>query len=346
MVCRRSSRTLIISVFLSEFTIAQVKIDPPALDFESVKRGAVITESFQVINSSESEIAIKLIEFTIPGLIVKSPKSIEPNSSKEITIELNTSSFSGEINGQINLHTKDKNNPILKIEIKGNVESQFKFEPREAIFLSAFRWEADKKEGYINIKSKEDKPFNIEKVKTESDLFTAGYYEVVKGKDYKIIVKLNPKSEAGMSQNSLTIHTEKEIIKLPVYTFIKEKVYINPPGINFGQIDKAEVTNNRKLLDFLNQSVFVYKHERDDFKDDLKIEFESIPEYLEVNRTPAEGPASVVNIPNQGKTAIFEIIVSPNIDKIKKGKFSDTIRVKTNDKDFPTLEIPVFGEII
>ena len=185
---------VLLLLLFTQISLADTKLEPPNIDFGSVKRGTLVKKSLQLKNDSDSEFTIKLIELTIPGLIVKSSNTIAPNSSKEITIELNTSSFSGEINGQINLHTNDKNNPILQIGIKGNVESQFVFEPREAIFLSAFRWEADKKEGFINIKSKEDKPFKIEKIKTESDLFTAGFNEVVKGKDYKIVVKLIPKS--------------------------------------------------------------------------------------------------------------------------------------------------------
>ncbi|NIX15713.1 MAG: DUF1573 domain-containing protein [Candidatus Dadabacteria bacterium] len=329
-------------LFPTDISAADVTLNQDNIEFGSVKRGTVVKKSLQLKNNLDKELAITLIEFTVPGLIVKSKKSIPTKSSGEVTIELDTSPFNGEVKGMLKLHTNNKNDPEILIEIMGKVESRFTFEPREAIFLSAFRWETDKKEGSIILKNKDGKPFEIKKVRGDSDLFTAGFSKDEKENSYKISAKINPESEAGMTQNSLLIETEDEKIRIPVYTFLKEKVYANPPGINYGIIDKNQILAKKELLNFLNQSVFVYKHGGGDFK----IEFESVPEYLNIKRTPEEGSASVINIPNQGKTDVFEIIVTPNIDKIKIGKFNDSIKLKTNDKDFPEIEFPVFGEVI
>lgn len=329
-------------LLLTDISAADVTLSQNKIEFGSVNRGTLVKKSLQLKNNADKELAVTLIEFTIPGLIVKSKKSIHAKSTGEVTIELDTSTFNGEVNGLTKLHTNNKSNPEILIGISGKVESRFTFDPREAIFLSAFRWETDKKVGSIILKSRDGKPFEIKQVKGDSDLFTAQFSKDEKENTYKISAKINPESEAGMTQNSLLIETEDEKIRIPVYTFLKEKVYANPPGINYGVIDKKEILAKKELLNFLNQSVFIYKHKGEDFK----IEFESVPEYLSIKRTPEQGSASVINIPNQGKTAVFEIIVTPNIDKIKIGKFNDSIKLKTNDKDFPSIEFPVFGEVI
>src|SRR5713226_6304741 len=60
---------------------------------------------------------------------------------------------------------------------------------------------------------------------------------------------------------------------------------------------------------------------------------------------PPEGPGAVVNIPRQGPTGIFELRVVPIKERLERGKFQGTIRIFTNDAEFPELLIPVRIEV-
>ena len=53
----------------------------------------------------------------------------------------------------------------------------------------------------------------------------------------------------------------------------------------------------------------------------------------------------MVNIPRQGPTAVFELKIAPIKEKLKPGRLEGTIRIRTNDPEFPELVIAVRAEI-
>ena len=102
-----------------------------------------------------------------------------------------------------------------------------------------------------------------------------------------------------------------------------------------------EIQKNPDNLNFLKQSLFVYQYLGTEFQ----IEIQSMPEYVSMEKTPESGPGAVIDIPNQGVTAVFELIFSPNLKRLKKGLFKDTITIATNDPEFPELSVPLRFEV-
>src|SRR5207244_1443137 len=122
-----------------------------------------------------------------------------------------------------------------------------------------------------------------------------------------------------------TLSTNKGEIAIPVFTFLKEKVFANPPEVDLGRLSLEQLEKEPSLQDF-------------------RIRVESSLPFNGVERTPREGPGAVVNIPRQGPTGIFELRVVPIKDRLQRGKFQGTIRILTNDEEFPELLITVRGE--
>jgi hypothetical protein len=215
--------------------------------------------------------------------------------------------------------------------------------PRNAIFLTAFKWETEKKEDKITIVNKGDKPLEIKEMKAEgNNRFAPRLTTVEDGQRYELSVKLNPDAASGKAQGLITLYTNKGQIKIPVFTFLKNRVYMSDSMVEFGKINLKQLSAKPALRNFLTYSVFIYQYHGEDFK----INYESSLPFMSIKKTPPEGPGAVINIPRQGKTSVFELAITPIVERLKPGRFQGTIRVTTNDKDFPQLVIPVRGEVV
>jgi len=220
------------------------------------------------------------------------------------------------------------------------VRSPVEVLPRPAIFLSAFRWEAETKKSVVTVVNRDESPLEILGNRTDGDRVTMELTVVESGQRYQLAVKLLPSAPAGPAGERITLSTNKGEIEIPVFTFLKEKVFANPPDVDLGRLSLEQLEKQPSLLDFRSETVFIYKYHGQDFR----IRVESSLPFIGV-APPPEGPGAVVNILRQGPTGIFELRVVPIKERLERGKFQRTIRIFTNDAEFPELLIPVRVEL-
>lgn len=343
---------LFVIFFLFHFIIiasAQEKVPRAVLqetqyDFGTVTRGVKVQSTIPLRNDGDADLIIREMSLSLPAMTVKAKSVIPPGNETKIALELDTAGLTGDVQGDIVLHTNDPEAPELKIKIKGHVRSLVEILPRPAIFLSAFRWEVEKKEAVATIENKDESPLKINGTQIEGeDRFIANLTTIEEGQRYKLSVKLRSLAPAVKAQGRITLNTNKGEIGIPVFTFLKNKVYVNPPDVIFGRIDLKQLEVEPDLLKFLTQTVFIYNYKGQDFQ----IQTQSSLPFISIEKTPKEGPGAIIQIPQQeGSTSVFELAISPIKEKLKPGKFQGTIRVFTNDKEFPELIIPVVGEVI
>jgi hypothetical protein len=309
--------------------------------FGTVQRGAKVRCSAKLVNAGDAPLEIVRIGLTSPDVALKAPRSVAAGESAEVPVELDTASHAGEVRVTATFFTNDPAVPLLPLEIAGQVESRLELEPTPAIFLSAFRWEAGEKEAGVTVVNRDPAPLRSVDLSAEGDSFTPRLAVVEEGRRYQVFVKLRPGAPAGKQEGRITLTTNLETIRIPVFTFLKERVFFNPTAVDFGRIRLDQVAAEPDLLDHRKVSLFVYQLGGSDFR----IRVESAPPYLAIERTPAEGPGSVVDIPRQGQTAIFELALSLDAKRLVPGSFDDELRLSTNDPEFPLLVLPVHLEV-
>lgn len=310
-------------------------------NFGTVRRGARVEHSFKLGNPGTADLQISRMSLSMPGISVKAPRTVPAGQEVMILLSLNTAALTGDFQGTVTLFTNDPAAPKVALEISGRVESRVGLEPTSALFLSAFRWEAPEKESSVFVVNEDRAPLKILEVQTEGGSFTHRLAVIEEGQRYQLSIKVHPDAVAGKDEGRITLRTDQETIQIPVYTFLKDKVYANPTVLDFGRLDLDQVAADPGLLDYRKVSVFVYQHRGTDFQ----IRVDSLPDFLAVERTPAEGSGSVVEIPRQGQTAIFELAFSLVRERLRRGVFDDSIRLSTNDPDFPTIAIPLHLEV-
>lgn len=340
---------LLALVLLSHFaslSLAQGKapravLESAVYDFGTVKKGMKLSHTISVRNKGDAPLVIEGMRFSVPMLRVEVKRVIEPEEEAKIVLELDTAELSGQVRDDVVLHTNDPQASRLSVRIQGRVHSPVEVLPRPAILLSAFRWETGTKTGVVTIVNNDESPLEILGNRAEGDRFSADLTPIEGGRRYQLTVKLVPAAPAGHASGSITLSTNKGDIQIPVFTFLKDKVYVNPPDADLGLIDLELLKKQPGLLDFRSQSVFIYKHQGQDFR----IRVDSSLPFIAIEKTPPEGPGALVDIPRQGPTGVFELRIFPIGEQLKPGKFQGTIRVSTNDEEFRELLIPVRVEV-
>jgi|SRR5437870_11533193 len=328
------------SVALTQEPAPRAVLQETLYDFETVKQGTRVQHTIPLRNAGNADLIVERMSLSLPAVTVRVPRAIPPGREANLILEVNTAEVSGEVQGDVILHTNDPLAAHLRLHIKGRVRRLVEVLPR-ALFLSAFRWEVAEKQGALTLANHDESPLEILGVRSEGDRFTTRLASIEAGQRYRLAVNLLPSAPAGREQGRIIVDTNKGEVAIMVFTFIKEKVYANPPEVDLGRLSLEQLEKQPSLLDFRSETVFIYKHHGQDFR----IRVESSLPFIGVEKTPPEGPGAVVNIPRQGPTGIFELRVIPIKDRLQPGKFQGTIRVFTNDEEFPELLIPVRVEV-
>jgi hypothetical protein len=342
------SRSILALWLLSGVVAAAQEPAPRAIlletsyDFGTVMPGTTVRHSFTLRNAGNVDLLIEGMQFSLPGLTIQGAGVIAPGTDGTVSLELTTEALRGDVQGDVILRTNDSQSGPLRLHLHGIVRSLVEVTPG-AVLLRAFRWEAETIPGVVTIANQGEGPLVIlgSRTDSEGERFTARVSAIEAGQRYQLTVNLNASSPAGRAQGRVIVQTNKGEIAVPVLTFLKERVYVSPPDIDLGRISLEQLAREPNLLNFRTQAVFVYKYRGQNFQ----ITPESSLPFLALEKTPPVGTGALVDIPQQGPTAVFEVRVAPMRDQLKPGKFEGVIRVTTNDPEFPELTIPVRGEI-
>ena len=332
---------LLVPLALAQEKVPRAVLQGTVYDFGTVKIGVTLSQTISLRNAGDAPLIIERMSLPLPALTVRVKNVVAPGEEASITLQVDTARLSGAVEGDVVLHTNDPQAPRLSLRVQGYVRSPVEVLPRRAMFLSAFRWDAEAKKGVVTIVNHDESPLEILGNRTDGDRFTVELTPLEKGQRYQLAARLLPSGPAGQARGRVTLSTNKGEIEIPVFTFLKEKVYANPPDVDLGRISLEQLEKQPNLLDFRTDTVFIYKHQGTDFQ----IRVESSLPFIGVKRTPLEGPGAVVNIPRQGPTGVFELQVVPIKERLQPGSFQGTIRIFTNDEEFPELLIPVRVEV-
>jgi len=334
---------LLASPALAEEQVPRAHLEGTLYDFGTVKTGAKVQYTIPLQNLGATDLVIQDLRLSVPALTVRTPRVIPPREAAILTLELDTSGFRGDVQARVVLRTNDPHAPSLELHVRGRVESAVELLPRPAIFLSAFRWEIEQRESALTIVNREESPLKILGVRSEGDRFTVRLEPVEVGRRYQLVVKLRGSGPSGLGLGRITFSTNRgETIAIPVFTLLRDQIYVSPPELDLGQISLEQIEKHPDSLKAKTETLYVYKYRGKDFR----IQVDAPPSFVALEKTPADGPGAMVNIPGQGSTAIFEIKVAPMIrEQLKLGTLEGTIRIRTNDPEFPEVLVPIRCEL-
>jgi hypothetical protein len=217
-----------------------------------------------------------------------------------------------------------------QLVIKGYAVEGIEYTPFPVIFTTVNR--GGTQEASLEIVNHRATPLTIGDIVNPSKRFTARVETLEEGKRFRLIVTLKGEGEAGKQQDLLEIKTnfqDAPVLKIPVNTFVREKVRTFPESVFMGRYPLSEIRGNSVLAKKRAQILMIYK----DGSTDFQVTVSSDVPYLKI--ASERGP----------KGDRYENTIWIDPDLAKPGQIKGSIIIKTNDRDFPKLTIPVWGDL-
>jgi len=323
---------LILGLFWGGAAVAQVTGDA---GLTRVSLGRVLPDQpvEQVVtfdNPTGEVLTVGNVRLTRPLVIQKITPVIEPGAQGRFTVTLGKERDAGPIDGIIIVNFENDAMAPLAYRVEGYVVPPVEFRPRAAFNIVTQRGTAQ--QASIEIINYREQPLRLTGIDYESDRYTARLHTLEPGRHYRLELTMNGQGTAGHRREWLRVlndDTELPVLKVRVDTLLREKVYAFPESVDLGELP-LDVASDPEAVSRLAQTLMIYRPGTGDFRISPSTDLESI------RYTYERGP--------DGDRFQFTISLIP--EKLRVGPVNGSILIKTNDREFPEITVPVHGEII
>lgn len=329
---------MIATVFIARPRAQQASETPRAIlpnlshDFGSVEQGSKVVHQFTIRNAGTASLTLTRLSLSESGMTAKMRPAILPGEEATLTVEWDTAGVKGTVTGKAVMEVNDPARPQITFVLTGVVKQAIEFLPYQAIFASLYRGESGHRS--MRIVNNRERPLGISRLEQQGEHFHAAITPVESGKLYELKVTVPATVPPGRYSEAVFLYTDDPKmprIMVPVNVIVKPDVYANPETLDFGRVALKELAHNSSVLELLTQS-FIVRKRAGTFS--ITAVTSDLP-FVTIRRSP-EG---------DGSGDAFRIDVALMKDRLQPGPISGSIRILTDDKQFPELIVSVRGEI-
>jgi len=202
----------------------EVAVDPQGLNFGDVQKGEIFTKTVRLLQLSQNNLMLKKIEANDNYFAVAASRFREENSRGiNIDVTLKPDVPVGQFREVITLHTNLKRRPRIDVPIWANILGMIKTEPSIVSFGIIKKGMEGSAEARIFRHDGEE--FGIVRAESNLPYLTVEVKELVRRKEYGLIVHVQKNSPAGRMAGEIRIFTdypEEAMVKLPCFALIEK----------------------------------------------------------------------------------------------------------------------------
>lgn len=300
-------------------------------DFGSVRQGTQINHAFTLKNSADHPVRFAGAELSMPGMKARfAPPEVAPGADGTVTLEWTTDHVAGTVEATARIRWNDPAQPEALLSMKGSVVPAISIEPMPAVFLSAYANEAA--ERVLTIRNNDSRPLALTRAQPGPHA-TAAIAAVEPGKVFTVTVRPAPHAAPGKYEESLSIATDDAAIgsiTIPVHVWIKPDLYANPDAVDFGTIPR-EAAQRPGAVDAMLTQTAVLRRRAGAF---------------EIRSIVSDSPLVTVTQTPSGPSESFTLQMKLRPEALFAGtKIEGKVRVKTSDRQFPEIDLPISGVV-
>jgi hypothetical protein len=242
-----------------------------------------------------------------------------------------TQDLRGAIQKSATVQTNDPTQPTMVLTIKATIRQLVDILPSPYVSIQAKKGQTA--EGKVTLVNNDRAPLKILDVKSSNQDFSTHLKTLEKGKRYELETKLNKTDIPGGYHTTLTVTTDNkksEKLTIPVMAAIMARVEAAPDRIIYGRINMEAINKNPQGENLLRRMIMIRSQEKG-FK------------VTKVETTLPFVSWELINPVQEGQP--YSIKISLAKEKLPKGQFNGTIIVRTNDKEFAEMKIPLTGDV-
>ncbi|MDC1198783.1 DUF1573 domain-containing protein [bacterium] len=331
-------RALILTAFYALALAPAAEAQSPAAsvknterDFGEIRQGDVLTEQFEIRNTGDAPLLMTGLDFSAYGMNARVRQEIAPGESASLELTWDTSRYVGEAVGQARLSTNDRARPEIILTLSGVLIPPIEVSPFPAFYLSQFAGESIERS--VTIRNHQDHPVAITGIEGESPRFASRIEIVEPGREYRLHVEVSPETPIGRWRDRLRVLTDdkkRDKIGVEVNILVKPDIALSAEALDFGRIDISDLRAEPTRAELLTETLLI---ERRQGPMKLTALRSDLP-FLDARQTPA------------GPSQRFRIDIAPIAAAMEAGTFEGTLRISTDDPEFPEIAIPVRAVVV
>jgi hypothetical protein len=291
----------------------------------------MVEHDFILKNRGSSPVRIQRVLLTSPMVVTRMQAFTPPGAESTIHVKLDTTALKGHFEGEVRVVFNDGVEPQAILGFEGEIAQLIELLPGPAFYVGARRGEV--REGTIEIINRQPEALEILEVTHSTQRFTTRLDTIEPGRRFRLTLSVKPNGPGGRHSEPILITTSSPSLPnltVTAHTLLRERVYTFPDGVDFGALRRSDIERTPDLLDRIAQTLMVYQYGGTNFR----IEIRSDLPFLAVQTE--RGP--------QGDR--YQNTVKLLREKLQPGPFRGSLLIKTNDVEFPSLVVPVTGEIL
>jgi len=324
--------TLIPALLLAESELAadqsRLQVSEQSFSFQIFDPTQSVEHAFYFHNSGADTIQVERIALTPPLRVAKVLLKIPPNEDGQLIVSLGTPRQLGEYDGAVEVSFKNKDLAPVHLDFTGRITPVLEVRPVPAFFVATKRGRTNS--ASLEIVNKDAEPMQITEVPHSSSRYELKLSTVEEGRRYRLTLVMRSDAKPGRQTEEITLLTSSKKqprLVIQVNTVVQERVYTFPENIDLGLIKRSELKSNPDLTNLTNQTLMVYQEGGKNFELNALTDLDVLK--LETERSKFGDRC--------------EIQVQVVVNRLAAGPISGFIRIKTNDPDFPDLNVPVKG---
>ena len=206
----------------------------PVYDFGQVKGGVVVKYTYVFTNAGSAMLQVSNVQASCGCTTAGEwSRQVEPGQTGSIPIQFNSGGFGGNVGKTITVTCNDPNQPVVTLQIKGNVWKPVELTPPYAIFNLTAETETNATAA-VRIVNNEESPLTLSTPESSNPAFAAELRTNQPGKEFQLIVKTVPPLPAGSVQGQITLKTSSTnmpVLSVSAFANVQAVVTVMPSQI-------------------------------------------------------------------------------------------------------------------
>jgi hypothetical protein len=320
-----------LAAFAARADAAQARFEAGVLEFGRILKIQPAERPLKLSNMGDTPLRIRNVALTPPLQAVRMPREVAPGATAEITVRLDPKDIRGRYEGTVTVLLDATEQPEVVIPVHAEIVQPVELLPRPMFFVAAMR--GKESSATLEIVNNEAEPLVLNKPQHSGERFTTELTTVEPGKRYALTLRMKPTAAAGRSTEIISIETSSALsprIAIAANTLMRERVHTFPDVIDLGTIPLREATTSPELLRRIAQTLMVYQLEGSDFQIEASTDVPGV--FVDSKRGP-----------NKDR---YQLTLWLDHTKVKAGTIRGTLAIRTNDREWPRIEVPISGAIL
>ncbi len=191
-----------------------IQFESLVFDFGTVMAGDTVEHKFTFTNSGAALLQLRGVYPGCSCTTVRDyTREVDPGRTGRVELRLDSTRFSGPISEHATVACDDPEHSSVNISFKGTVVKPIELSPGTAV-LKPLSGSAVAETNIVKIISHIAEPVVLDLPKCDSPFFAADLSEVVKGREFNLVIRTIPPNPAAMGQGNVTIRTSS--LKIPL----------------------------------------------------------------------------------------------------------------------------------